>query len=410
MTVRPRRVAPRDGSDSLRVSGRPPRVLLVTHHFPRHISGIGNVVAEEAQSLARRGNDAVVLTTTSLGRSGSLPPHHDFRMVRVPACRGPERWGVPCPMPGPQLVPAAHRQTRWADRVHANDAFDVRAWAAALAAKAAACQFIVTRQASLVGHPSVLVRGDQRVVYRAVGFRTLRTAPRVIVVNSRVGDFVVDNGVDGDRVLLIPNGVDTLRFRPAQAGSAPRSARDTASLLIGYRRCFEPKQGLGQLLAAGDDAYAIVCVAGNRPAGAPETAGVRCLGALPQNQVAELLRAADLFVLPSHSGGLPLTAQEAMASGLRIVLRDDPGYAPYGVTAAGVRFVDGSPDTLRAMLGTLPTLQTRAFALAKQRASTPKRDSHGRITRGRSKMSGMRCWTNDIAQGLRRAPVTRLAT
>src|SRR5207248_3481763 len=68
----------------------------------------------------------------------------------------------------------------------------------------------------------------------------------------------------------------------------------------------------------------VVVGPGNLPAGAPSN--VTALGALPPARVAELYRAADAFLLPSRGEGFPLTVQEAMASGLPVVLSDDPGY------------------------------------------------------------------------------------
>jgi glycosyltransferase involved in cell wall biosynthesis len=57
--------------------------------------------------------------------------------------------------------------------------------------------------------------------------------------------------------------------------------------------------------------------------------GATVLGPLPRERVAQLYRAADALLLPSRGEGFPLTAQEAMASGLPVVLGDDPAYAPY---------------------------------------------------------------------------------
>jgi len=75
--------------------------------------------------------------------------------------------------------------------------------------------------------------------------------------------------------------------------------------------------------------------------------GVELLGAQPPEAVADLYRAADVFVLPSRGEGFPFTAQEALASGLPIVLGDDPAYAQH-LRGAGpaARLVPPNPDAV----------------------------------------------------------------
>jgi glycosyltransferase involved in cell wall biosynthesis len=48
-------------------------------------------------------------------------------------------------------------------------------------------------------------------------------------------------------------------------------------------------------------------------------------GAVPQDRLADIMRRAHLFVLPSFFEGLPLVVLEALASGCRIVATDLPG-------------------------------------------------------------------------------------
>jgi glycosyltransferase involved in cell wall biosynthesis len=58
----------------------------------------------------------------------------------------------------------------------------------------------------------------------------------------------------------------------------------------------------------------------------PSSATVTWLPTQSRKEIPALLRASDLFALPSVGEGLPLCALEAMASALPILLTDDPGY------------------------------------------------------------------------------------
>jgi D-inositol-3-phosphate glycosyltransferase len=81
---------------------------------------------------------------------------------------------------------------------------------------------------------------------------------------------------------------------------------------------------------------------------------VDVLGPIPSERVAELYRAADALLLPSRGEGFPVAVQEAMSSGLPVVMSDDPSYASHLDGAGlGVRFVPAMPAVIAAELRSL---------------------------------------------------------
>lgn len=70
----------------------------------------------------------------------------------------------------------------------------------------------------------------------------------------------------------------------------------------------------------------------------------RLLGRLSQTELADVMRASDVFVLPSYYEGLPLVLAEALACGCRIVVNKLPGLedwlGPDLVSSGWVRLVD----------------------------------------------------------------------
>ena len=356
-----------DQSGYAPVIDRPRRILLVTHRFPPHVTGIGNVAAAEAAHLVASGNEVTVMSTGGHWGSQASTPE-GFRLVRVNAWEGLEaRYDIPFPVSGPSLLAQTRRLVRWADLVHIHDVLYMPCWAAAWAAHTAGRPMMVTQHAAMVAHTRTAVRVAQRVVYAAAGRRILRSAARVVVLNGGVEDFVAAQGVERSRIRFLPNGVDSETFRPPEPGQRaklrcqyglPQDA--VLALFVGR---FVPKKGVDRLLAATGDDYVVVLVGGDRPAGVPDDGRTIFLGALPPEALADIYRAADLFVLPSESEGFPLSAQEAMASALPVILPHDDGYGFYGLANAGVRFVDGTPASIRREISALATDPERRRAL-----------------------------------------------
>jgi glycosyltransferase involved in cell wall biosynthesis len=331
---------------------QPLRVLLVSHYYPPHLGGIENVVRAEADGLARRGHAVTVLTS---GPRNAVERVNGVRVVRIAAWNGLERRaGVPFPVLGPRLLPAALRLTGTADVVHVHDCLYPTSWAARLAAARHRRPYLLTQHVGLVRHPSALVRGVQHGVYGTAGRALLRGARAVITLNASVADFARAHGARPERMRHLANGVDTALFRPSAGAGERALARKRLGLpadrvLVLFVGRPVPKKGYDLLLRAAGPGRELV-VAGEPGPAAP---GVHQLGPLPPERLAEAYRACDVFALPSTAEGFPLTVQEAMASGLPVVTTDDPGYAPYGLDREGVALLPRDAGALRRELDAL---------------------------------------------------------
>jgi glycosyltransferase involved in cell wall biosynthesis len=158
------------------------------------------------------------------------------------------------------------------------------------------------------------------------------------------------------RIEPVPNPVDTETFRPP---AAPRMAGRPARLL--NVAALAEKKGHAHLLEAlaqlgGDERLDIV--GGGELLGALErqtaalglAARVRLLGPRPKEEVAELMRTADLFVLPSLYENLPVVLIEAQASGLPAVATRVGGVPELVTDDAGELVEPGDPVALAAAI------------------------------------------------------------
>jgi glycosyltransferase involved in cell wall biosynthesis len=157
---------------------------------------------------------------------------------------------------------------------------------------------------------------------------------------------------DARRAVVVPNGVDTARFRPAAAHARVALRRSLGfaddEFVLLYTGRFVSVKGVDVLLAAlevlrtsGRLAGVRVCLVGSgelqmddaghllRVENAPLAAHVTVCP--PTADVAPYLQAVDAFVFPSRREGMPNSVLEAIAAGLPCVLSD---IAPHRELAA----------------------------------------------------------------------------
>jgi glycosyltransferase involved in cell wall biosynthesis len=213
------------------------------------------------------------------------------------------------------------------------------------------------------------------------------SSARVVAVSDHLRRRAGVYGLDVGRMRVIPNGVDTERFRPPEergdSGQAGRGGGDR--LVVGTARRLVPEKRVDDLLEA---------VAGLTPAArrrveiriagdGPErprlerraeelgiAASTRFLGAVDHEAMPELHRGLDLFLNPSVQEGMATANLEAMACGVPVlgylgvgseeVVRD--GETGYLVPP---REIPALTDRIRALLDD-PALRTRLGRAARQ--------------------------------------------
>ena len=128
----------------------------------------------------------------------------------------------------------------------------------------------------------------------------------------------------GTELVVIPNGVDTSRFYPADAAERERNGRDVC---IGYLGRLSPEKNVINMIKAvkalNDDTISLK-IAGAGPLYSKvkrlENDRVRVLGYV--KDAPAFYRSVDAFLLPSKLEAQPIALLEAMASGLPVIATD----------------------------------------------------------------------------------------
>lgn len=331
------------------------RLAIVSHYYPPHVGGIEAVARHQAMSLAARGHDVAVLTSaTPMPAGRQIEDGVDVH--RLPAWNPAERRGVPFPVPNPIAFVRAARSLRGVDVVHAHDLLYPTTWLAALWCLLTGTRLVVHQHVAVVEHPSRVVVGVQRLFYATAGRLVLRIADRVVFLNSRVETMLRDLGAREESLEFLANGLDDELFRPCRDDDERRDVRARHGLpqdrvLAVFVARPVPKKGYAVLREALSSEFTLVTVGGHADSDGGQCPGDTVhLGSLGPVEVAEVMRACDVFVLPSVAEGFPLTVQEAMASGLPVVTTDDPGYDAYDLDRELVRLVAPEVETVRAAL------------------------------------------------------------
>lgn len=318
------------------------RLALITHKFVKG-DGQGRVNYELAKAALAEGHTVFLLANVV---APELARHPLARCVHIGVRV------VPTALLQNQLFAARtawwlHRHRHEVDLVHVNGFVS---WSRA---HVNSCHFVHAAWLASRFHTWRLRKdayGLYQLVYSVVGAWlerwSYRRAGSIVAVSEQVRRELITAGSDPTRLCVISNGVDTEEFKPLEV------SRETLGLPSGNLMLFigdikTPRKNLDTLLRAMvriPDATLIIAgdIADSpypRLASALGVeARVRFLGY--RNDIALLMRAADVFVFPSRYEACSLVLLEAAASGLPVVAARTTGGAELLTPACSVLLED----------------------------------------------------------------------
>ncbi len=179
------------------------------------------------------------------------------------------------------------------------------------------------------GPPETFWGSAVRVLYRVYA-GSLKNYDAVIVFSEGQRNMLIEYGVAPSCVRVIPNGVDVVTFSP---GPSDYKQAINASVLIAYLGRLDPEKNVPDLLTAFQtlelpDDHKLVIVGNGmdlarlrrRAAGDHNVILRGYVG--DRNEYMRILRATDIFVLPSSIEALSLAMLEAMAAGIAVIATD----------------------------------------------------------------------------------------
>lgn len=363
------------------------RVLSLSQLYPgAATAGQGVFVHERLRHLPRKQAEVEVwrLRPRFPGMGGVVPPASEeldgIRVLDRPYWYLP-RWfkGLDGPVLAQQL---GRRDLEGFDVLDAHFGYPA-GWASATVGARLGIPSVITFRGSEV--PFATEPARRRRLSQAV-----QRASGIIAVSSVLADLAVELGAARNRVHVIGNGIDASTFMPGDR----QAARERLGLPL-EGRCLltvgglTPRKGIGRVievlprLVAEEPDLRYLIVGGGGPEGdhraelEAQVAGIGLedhvvfLGPRGREELPDLYRAADAFVLATQNEGWANVLHEALASGIPVVTTEVGGNRQVlGDGAHGILVPFGDADALgagiaRALAGEVDVNAASAFARAR---------------------------------------------
>jgi glycosyltransferase involved in cell wall biosynthesis len=299
------------------------RILVVTHYYASHLSGIEIIAESLNRSFAEAGHDVVWIASKPppTEHSGSAAG----RVVPMAAWNVTEDvLGFPYPLWGPVSLLRLKREIADADIIHVHDSLYMGNVYASLVASFRRKPLVVTQHIGLVPYSKQILRTTMAIANRTIGRFTLSTACQVVFYSLAVQEYFSTFVSFRQPPMFISNGVDNEIFYPASSDAEREVMRRDLGLpldrpVVIFVGRFVEKKGIyrmADVCQALPEIHFVFVGWGPLNPASWGFDNVSVFHSQPHNSLRGFYCAADLLLLPSAGEGFPLVVQEAMACGL----------------------------------------------------------------------------------------------
>ncbi len=346
------------------------RILQVHSFLYPHIGGSEIHVLELAKRLKKRGHQVLILTSLLKGDQRN-EVIEGVDVLRLPGIYFPS---IPYFIFAPEFFDVLLRLFSRFDIIHSHVRFFFSTNCVAFFRRIRkSCRFVITLQAN---HPYPKIALLNRLVLpydRTFGRFTVNSADVAIAFGENVKQYALSYGAFPEKIVTIPNGVDTEIFTPAPSEEKmPTFAVGYVGNLVHRKGVKFLIQGIHKLIPKYNLRLRIV---GDGPLKTELQAlcselsiseYVSFLGALDKKLIPDFLNDIDVLVLPSLSEGMPTVVLEAMACG-KAVIATDVGATRTVIDSpdVGILVPPQDPSTISQALERLMTDESLRMRLGK---------------------------------------------
>lgn len=320
------------------------KIIQVVHRYHPAVGGAENQVKSISEELMRRGHKVSVITTNSLSVLDVPSLFHPFRRKKVNVWKNEEIEGIDVHRYDALFrfygflvtTPMRKLLTTKADIIHAYGFYITTSLVAMMAAKHRSIPFLLTANDATVSlYGSAAKRVCSNMYNQTLGKLLIQNSARVIAVSRTNAEDLVKSGVTEQKITVIPNGIKLERFLDGTS----KSIEKNGPIILCVGRISEDK-GIDCLIRAAQSVVESFPQARFLIVG--EDYGylgkLRALvnnlnikksviftGRLTDNQLVDVYRSADVFVLPSELEAFGIVVIEAMASGVPVIVSNCGG-------------------------------------------------------------------------------------
>lgn len=358
-------------------------VLQVTPYYPPTwaYGGIPRIVDGLSRALVALGHEVTVLTTDAGDESGRvksprLRQDQGVRVITLPNLSNGLAYGQQLFLPlGIGAALRSLGRDHPVDIVHLHGHRHLLNNAAVAAARAWGRPYVMTSNGTLLRHERKI--GVKLLWDAAVAGRIPPGAARLIAVSRADAGRHVQAGLNAERIVRIPNGLDLGEFEALPERGTFRRRHDLGDgPVVAYLGRVSPRKGVAHLVSAfAEDPPlgATLVIAGNDMGGMAEAraagagAHIRFVGLLEGPDRLALLADSDVLVYPSTQEVFGLVPFEGLLCGAPAVVADDCGCGELIAEAgAGLLVKHGDVAGLRARVETLLRDRTAAEAMVRR--------------------------------------------